>query len=364
MVEDKLALRIAGVYKGQDGFIQNIATDEKIGERARFAARGQLLWTPNDDWTISFNSYNSFINDGHPPYNKLNPSEPFEVDLNTEGYNHYSTNTQALKVGYKGKGFRATSITARRFSQQAFLFPVSTGATQTIDDLKLKLWTQELRFQSPESAKNFQWLLGAFYEQTDYVVDDAQIDIPGMPKVRRFGDDSRQTYAVFGHIDYKPIEPLTLSAGLRYESSNASLDSSYDLVNSDGSFSPIRPDIKDAISDHELIPSFGLKYQFSSNLIGYANIAACYKPGGLNDGTDTEDTLQFEAEKTWSYVVGLQSFWLNGYLIAGVSFFHNDINDYQVLQFDQNGILGDINNIDLKATGVQFQLHSKTSTRT
>ena len=360
LVEDKLALRIAGVYQGRDGFIQNIATDEKIGEKGRFAARGQLLWTPTPDWQISFNSYNTFIDDGNPPFNKLNPSKPFEVDLDTEGYNRYNTNTQALKVGYQGKGFRATSITSRRFSQQEFLFPGSTGATQTVDDFQLKLWTQELRLQSPATAKNFQWLLGAYYASQDYVVDDVQINLPGFPRVRRFGDDSRQTYALFGQADYKPIKPLTVSAGLRYESSNASLDSSFDLVNPDGSLSPIRSEIQDAkVSDDELIPSFGLKYQFSPNLIGYANVAKGYKPGGLNYGADTGDTLQFEEEKTWSYVVGLQSVWLNGYLIAGLSFFHTDIHDYQVLQFDENGILGDINNIDLKATGVRFQLNAK-----
>ncbi|MEM1393471.1 MAG: TonB-dependent receptor [Cyanobacteria bacterium P01_H01_bin.150] len=360
LVKDKLALRIAGVYKGQNAFIKNTATDEKIGEKARFAARGQLLWTPTSDWTISFNSFNSFINDGHPPFNKLDASKPFEVDINTEGYNHYNTNTQALKVGYQGKGFRATSITARRFSQQAFLFPGTTGATQTIDDLTLKSWTQELRFQSPETAKNFQWLLGAYYESQNYIVDNAQVDIPRLPKVRRFGDDYRQTYALFGQVDYKPMEPLTLSAGLRYESSNSSLDSSYDLVNRDGSLSPIRPDVEDAkVSDEELIPSFGLKYQLSPNIIGYANVAKGYRPGGLNYGADTQDTLLFKEEKAWNYVVGLQSVWLNGFLIAGVSLFHKDINDYQVLQFDRNGVLGDINNIDLKANGVQFQLMGK-----
>ena len=360
LVEDKLALRIAGVYQGRNGFIQNTATDEKIGEKAQFAARGQLLWTPTSDWTISFNSFNSFINDGHPPFNKLDASEAFEVDINTEGYNNYNTNTQALKVGYQGKGFRATSITARRFSQQAFLFPGTTGATQTIDDLTLKSWTQELRFQSPETAKNFQWLLGAYYESQNYIVDNAQVDIPGLPKVRRFGDDYRKTYALFGQVDYKPMEPLTLSAGLRYESSNSSLDSTYDFVNPDGSLSPIRPDVEDEkVSDEEFIPSFGLKYQLSPNLIGYANIAKGYRPGGLNYGADTEDTLLFKEEKAWNYVVGLQSVWLNGYLLAGLSLFHKDIHDYQVLQFDENGVLGDINNIDLKATGVQFQLVGK-----
>ncbi|MEM1395628.1 MAG: TonB-dependent receptor plug domain-containing protein, partial [Cyanobacteria bacterium P01_H01_bin.150] len=80
LVEDKLALRIAGAYRGQDGFIENLATGETIGERARFAGRAQLLWTPTLDWTVSFNSYNSFTNDGNPTYNKINPDDPFVVN--------------------------------------------------------------------------------------------------------------------------------------------------------------------------------------------------------------------------------------------------------------------------------------------
>ncbi len=360
LVEDKLALRIAGAYRGQDGFIENLATGKKIGERARFAGRAQLLWTPTLDWNVSFNSYNSFTDDGNPTYNKINPDEPFEVDLQTEGFNKLNTNTQALKVGYNGEGFRATSITARRYSRQENVVPGSTGAVQIIDDVNSTLWTQELRFQSPETAERLQWLLGGYYESRDFKVDDAQTDFPGFGRFRRFGDDSRTTYAVFGQVDYKPIEPLTVFAGLRYETNDASSDSSYESVGDDGSLTPLRPEFNDEeVSNDELIPRFGLKYQLNPNLMAYTTIAKGYRPGGLNYRANSEAELRFGEEKTWSYEAGLKSSWLDNRLIANLSVFHNDVNDYQVLQFDDTGFFGSVSNIDVKATGVEFELKAK-----
>lgn len=362
LVDDKLALRIAGAYKGQDGFIENLATSENIGERARFALRGQLLWTPSDYWTVSLNSYNSFTDDGNPTYNKINPDDPFEVDLQTEGFNKLNTNTQAFKVGYNGEGFRATSITARRYSRQENIVPGSTGAIQIIDDINSTTWTQELRFQSPETADRLQWLLGGYYESRDFNVDDAQTDFPGFGRFRRFGDDSRTTYAVFGQIDYKPIEPLTVFAGLRYETSDASSNSTYESISTDGSLTPLRPEFTDEVSNDELIPRFGLKYQLNPNLMAYTTIAKGYRPGGLNYRANSEAELRFGEEKTWSYEVGLKSSWLDNRLIANLSVFHNDVNDYQVLQFDETGTFGSVNNIDVKATGVEFELKAKPAT--
>ncbi|NJO26672.1 MAG: TonB-dependent receptor [Richelia sp. SL_2_1] len=360
LVDDKLALRISGFYKGQDGFIENLATGDKIGERARFAGRGQLLWTPKEDWKVSFNSYNSFTDDGNPTYNKINPDDPFVVNLQTEGFNKLSTNTQALKVGYDGAGFRATSITARRYSRQENVVPGSTGALQIIDDINSTTWTQELRLQSPETAERLQWLLGGYYESRDFNVDDAQTDFPGFGRFRRFGDDSRTTYAVFGQVDYKPIEPLTVFAGLRYETSDASSDSTYESIGADGSLTSLRPEFKDEkVSNDELIPRFGLKYQLNPNLMAYTTIAKGYRPGGLNYRANSEAELRFGEEKTWSYEAGLKSSWLDNRLIANLAVFHNDVNDYQVLQFDNSGFFGSVNNIDLKATGVEFELKAK-----
>ncbi|GAA6615383.1 TonB-dependent receptor domain-containing protein [Scytonema sp. NUACC26] len=359
LVSDKLAFRIAGAYRAQDGFIENLATGDKIGERSRIAARAQLLWTPTPEWNVSFNSYNSFTDDGNPTYNQRNAPDPYEVNLRTEGFNNLDTNAQALRVSYNGDAFRATSITARRFSRQENIVPGSAGI-QIIDDINSTVWTQELRLQSPETADRFQWLLGGYYESSDFNVDDARSEFVGFGRTRRFGDNYRQTYAVFGQVDYRVIEPLTLFAGLRYESNNVSLDSSYESVNADGSLTPLRPEVRDAkLNNNELVPRFGLRYRFSPNLMAYTTIAKGYRPGGLNYRGDTENTVRFGEERTWSYEVGLKSSWLDDRLIANIAFFHNDVNDYQVLQFDESGFFGSVTNIDLKATGVEFELKAK-----
>ena len=356
---DKLALRIAGAYRAQNGFIDNLATGEKIGERSRVAARAQLLWTPTSEWKISLNSYNSFTDDGTPTYNRRNASDPFEVNQNIDGFNQLDTNTQAVKVSYNGKGFRATSITSRRFTRQENIVPNESIAVQIIDNINSTLWTQELRFQSPETADRFQWFLGGYYESRDFNVDDNIIEFAGFGRTRRVGDDYRQTYAVFGQVDYKPIEPLTVFAGLRYEYSDASSTNTSETINDDGSLTPRRPEFQDEVSDDELIPRFGLKYQVNPNLMVYTTIAKGYRPGGLNFRANSETELRFGEEKTWSYEVGLKSSWLNNRLIANLAFFHNDVNDYQVLQVDESGFFGSINNIDLKATGVEFELKAK-----
>ncbi|NJR14800.1 MAG: TonB-dependent receptor [Calothrix sp. CSU_2_0] len=359
LVDDKLALRISGFSKSQDGFIENLATGNTIGERSRIAAKAQLLWTPTPDWKISFNSYNTFTNDGNPTYNRRDAPDPFKVNLQVEGFNKLSTNTQAFKIGYNGDAFRATSITARRFTTQENIVPGDIGV-QYIDDISSTLWTQELRLQSPETADRFQWLLGAYYESRSFVVDDSQAEFLGFGRFRRTGDDSRQTYAVFGQVDYKPINPLTLFAGLRYESSTAYSDSTYESVSANGSLTPLRPAFQDEkSSSDEFIPRFGLKYQFNPNVMAYATIAKGYRPSGLNYLANSPSTLRFGEEKTWSYEVGLKSAWLDDRLLANLSIFHNDVNNYQVLQFDGSGFFERVNNVDLKATGVEFELTAK-----
>lgn len=357
--DDKLALRISGAYRGQDGFIENLATGEKIGERARISARAQLVWTPTSEWNISFNSYNSFTDDGNPTYNQLNPPDPFEVNIETEGFSKISTNTQAVKVNYNGDAFRATSITARRFSTQENIVPNGNIGVQFTDDINSTLWTQELRLQSPETADRFQWLLGAYYESRDFNVDDRQTEFVAFGRDRRFANDERQTYAVFGQADYRLIEPLTVFAGLRYEYSEASSNNTSETVNPDGTLTPRRPEFDAEISDDELIPRFGLKYQFNPNLMAYTTIAKGYRPGGLNYTANNETELRFGEEKTWSYEVGLKSSWLDNRLIANLAFFYNDVNGYQVLQVDSRGFFSNVTNVDIKATGVEFELKAK-----
>ncbi|MFM2062632.1 MAG: hypothetical protein RLZZ507_2302 [Cyanobacteriota bacterium] len=372
VIPDQLSFRLAGVYNARDGFIDNTTLNRTVGEVSKVAGRGQILWTPTPEWSVSFNTYASDSDGGNPSFNLRNAPDPFQIDQSVDGFARLSSNTQALKIGYDGAKFRATSITARRFTNQSnFLgdnFPELDVLRQIID-INSTVWSQELRFQSPESADRFRWLLGGYYEGRDFNVVNDTIErtatataIFGVPEGRNrvSAEQSRNTYAVFGQLDYKLIEPLTLFAGLRYETADSTLSRRRVLETPGGGVIPLSAELKGAeISSSALIPRFGLQYQITPNLMAYGTIAQGYRPSGLNYRADDDATRQYREETSWTYEAGLKSSWLDNRLIANLSVFRTNVNDYQVLLTDNDGFFRDIANADVDITGLEFELKAQ-----
>jgi iron complex outermembrane receptor protein len=372
IIPDQLSFRLAGAYNARDGIFNNIFLDKAVGERSQFTGRAQVLWTPTPEWNISFNAYASDNDHGSPTFSRQNAPEPFTVSQEVDGFNHLSTNTQALKVSYNGNGFRATSITTRRFTNQNTLvgdnFP--GDLLQQIIGINSTLWSQEFRLQSPEDAEKFRWLLGGYYESRDFkVIDDtfkysqagaAAFSLPAPGSDRVSAEQYRHTYAIFGQVDYKPVTPLTVFAGLRYETADTELDRRRVFENTDGSVNPPTAEVRGAtLNSNEFIPRFGLQYRFSENIMAYATIAKGYRPSGFNYRADTEDTRRFQEETSWTYEAGLKSSWLDDRLTANLSVFQTDVDNYQVLLTDDFGFFRNVTNANVKVTGLEFELTAK-----
>ena len=372
VIPDKLSFRLAGAYNARDGFIDNTTLNRTVGEVSKLAGRAQILWTPTPEWSVSFNTYASDSDGGNPTYNLRNAPDPFKIDQSVDGFARLSSNTQALKIGYDGTGFRATSITARRFTNQSnFLgdnFPELDLLRQIID-INSTVWSQEFRLQSPESADSLRWLFGGYYEARDFNVVNDTIErtataaaIFGLPAGRNrvSAEQSRNTYAVFGQLDYKPIEPLTLFAGLRYEAADSTLNRRRVFEAAGGGVTPFGAELKGAeISSSAVIPRFGLQYQITPNLMAYGTIAQGYRPSGLNYRADDDATRQYRAETSWTYETGLKSSWLDNRLTANLSVFRTNVNNYQVLLTDSDGFFRDITNANVDITGLEFELKAQ-----
>ncbi len=372
VIPDKLSFRLAGTYNARDGFIDNVTLNRTVGEVSKVAGRGQILWTPTPEWSVSFNTYANDSNGGNPTYNLRNAPNPFKIDQSVDGFARLSSNTQSLKIGYDGAKFRATSITARRFTNQSnFLgdnFPELDLLRQIID-INSTVWSQEFRLQSPESADSLRWLFGGYYEARDFNVVNDTIErtataaaIFGLPAGRNrvSAEQSRNTYALFGQVDYKPIEPLTLFAGLRYEAADSTLNRRRVFEAAGGGVTPFGAELKGAeISSSAVIPRFGLQYQITPNLMAYGTIAQGYRPSGLNYRADDDATRQYREETSWTYEVGLKSSWLDNRLMANLSVFRTNVNDYQVLLTDSDGFFRDITNADVDITGLEFELKAQ-----
>ncbi len=369
IIRDRLAFRLAGAYRARDGVFENETLDRTVGEREQILGRAQLLWTPSREWSVSFNTYVNDTNDGDPVFTRQDADNPFETFKAVDGFVRLNSNTQALRVGYKGTGFRATSITARRFSNQEVLagdsFAPPLDLARSVIDWNSTVWTQEIRFQSPANADRFKWLIGGYYERRAFNVDNdafeytalgaARFGLESAGQNRVIAEQDRNIYAVFGQIDYKPIDPLTLFVGLRYETSDYDLDRRRIFAAAD-SVTILNPRIQTEDSSSEVIPRFGLQYRFSRNVMAYATIAKGYRPSGFNYRADTEDIRRYQEEKTWTYEVGVKSSWFGDRLIANLSVFHNDVDGYQVLLVDEFGFFRNIASADVSATGLEFEL--------
>jgi iron complex outermembrane receptor protein len=373
VLPDKLYFRLAGVYKARDGFFENTFLNRNAGERSGVAGRAEVLWTPSSQWSIAFNTLINADDDGSAIFTQRNSPNPFKVAQDYNGFYRLDNNTQTLKIAYEGAGVQAVAVTTRRSSAQDFAIDTDftpVDLLRGIGAFNSTVWTQEVRLQSPKSSDRFRWVVGGYFESREFnTIRDGIIlsplaaagfglPFPGSNNVS--SEQQRYTYAAFGQLDYKPIEPLTLFAGLRYESSQVEMARRRIFTVPGFGDLPLSPEVSglEERSD-ELIPRFGVQYRFSSNVIAYGTIAKGYRPSGFNYRADTDATRRFQEESSWNYELGVKSSWLNNRLIANLSVFHIDASNYQIALPDITGFFTDIANADIKSTGFELELRAE-----
>jgi iron complex outermembrane receptor protein len=373
VIEDKLKFRIAGIYDARDGFTENTFLDDDANNLSSIGGRANVVWTPSEEWNISFNATGAGNNDGDNTYVPIDQEDPFETELDIPGNTDLSINTQSLRVGYAGTGFKLTSITARNGTNLNYnadgdyssedLFEFDTRQETTIV-------SQEIRFQSPDDAERLRWIVGGYFQDRNYDIDPQQTKFSTAGGAAFLGVETagssvtqgrydQTTLAGFGQIDFKLIDPLTLTAGLRYENSDESLERRSFVLSEGDNSSENTPFVDSSVNDDAVIPKFAVEYSFSSNISTYGSITRGYKPPTQNYSTDDPTLRDVEAEKSWNYELGVKSSWLNDRLSVNVAGFINDVSDFQVALAGDTGFFEDITNAEVLIRGVELEAKAK-----
>ncbi|MEM1255634.1 MAG: TonB-dependent receptor plug domain-containing protein, partial [Cyanobacteria bacterium P01_H01_bin.21] len=238
LIPDTLAFRLSGSYSAHDGFYENTFLDDgSVGEESSLSGRARVVWTPSPEWDISLTATASGDDDGTPVFVPFNSSTPFTIDHDFDGFYESNSNAQALRIAYKTPQIEVTSITSRRYSfqdSQLDADATSTDLLRRLASFNATVWSQELRVQSPTTEEPFDWLLGSYYESNQFDAEGtglvlsqlaaSQFGLPLAGFNRTDYELDRETYAAFGQVKYQPVEPLTLTAGLRYEASTSRLN--------------------------------------------------------------------------------------------------------------------------------------------
>ncbi|MEM9541986.1 MAG: TonB-dependent receptor [Cyanobacteria bacterium P01_E01_bin.42] len=373
--EDNLFLRLSGQINARDGYITNTAFDREVGDMSAANVRGTLLWTPNEDWEISFHGYYDSNANETPIVQLLDQDDLFSVSQDFDNFSSLSTNSQALKIGYNNPNFEATAITARRYSEQNVEFDADFTTTDLFVGVSTNnstVFSQELRFQSPsQSGDRWQWLIGGYFENRLFNnVNDglrysstaaALFGFPGAGFDRTSAELDQTTVAAFGQVSYQPVDPLTLTLGLRYDSSTVTMDRrrNYEL---DGSSTTIPFGTTfsgEENSSDELLPRLAIEYEVSPSATLYGSVTRGYKPAGLNYRAESSDVLAIAEERSWNYELGVKTAWFDDRLIANLALFHSSIDDFQVGLADVTGIVRNIANAQASITGLELELKAR-----
>jgi iron complex outermembrane receptor protein len=375
---DTLSGGLSLQYASSDGYSHNVVLDKDQTFYKNLVGRGTLMWTP----TEAFNA--TLIADA----SRKDLKEPgFGSPLDCECYNNYAdqigpddykdTNGIQLNIDWKlTDSTTLTSITGYRDVKSRFTYdwdahvtdqtpltlsavtetnvpgeppvplnvapePITVAGAYQTQPMEQEFISQELRLAG--GSTRFDWLVGAYGFNQD-MDQPRKVDIgPGVPFVplyiREHFKESRDGWAVFGQVAFRPIEPLELTLGTRY--SDESVDATGQRVINIAD-AAIRAFLKNNSSSADNVSSMAsISYKLSSATNVYFTWSQGWKAGGINRyPSRANQDLPYDDETSDNYDLGLKGNWFDGRLSANLALFYVDIKDQQVLNVvpDPNGL--------------------------
>jgi len=427
LIADLAGLRVSAAYARRAGWVDRIdyrdgkTLEENANWRENIVLRGALNITPSDRFSIQPTIlhqrrnngdtdlfYPFYSNPGEGSYRQANSIPLSDDDKFTLGAVTARFDGESLSVistsslfwrdqvrfydgtlyelsGYEA--FRGQLLTPAGPNQAVLGLPdfVTTGQI----DNRQRNFTQELRIQSNDPDGRFQWLVGGFYSNNRqrnvetyleplfdeflkalYGPTAGVIEFYGIPlgpngeSYLGIQDQRERQLALFGNLSFKPVDALTIQAGLRWSKVNFD----YQVAES------LTPYYVGPTSGEQeekpLTPRFNISYQATPDLMVYATASKGYRTGGLNGpvGPVCRATLVtagrpipprgFGSDSAWNYEIGTKG------TAAGIRFdasaFHIQWkNIQQRVTLDPCSVTYTLNLGEAKSTGFDLALSAR-----
>lgn len=335
LVQDQLALRIAGAYEQGGGWIDQPEAGIKNGNGTELInVRAKLLWTPSDSFRaegmVQIHRADTKLGMGYeepdrtvdvgPDRSKAMIPKEFDFDI----YN--------LELRYD-MGF-AELVSATTYIEHSHQYPFtyiprpgnySYGIVEGNDDrwADADQFSQELRLTS--SGGPFEWTLGAFYSKGDgkfladyeyaYAPDGDLYEGGGVlyDDLYYFSKSSSKSYSLFADASYKLFDRLTIGAGIRYFKDKRT--SLIEYAPGTGAEQRAKFDSVD--------PRVYVSYQYSDNGSIYANVAKGFRSGGFN----AAPFAPYDPEKVYTYEIGTKGMTSDGTFSYDIAAFFTKYKD-------------------------------------
>ncbi|WP_171452097.1 TonB-dependent receptor [Pseudomonas aeruginosa] len=377
---ETLAGRLSAYRTRDDGYIKNIHDDNYLNGGERQGARGQLLFEPNEDfslrWIADYNEEDS-SNGSMVVYGGAERfwqraalvgasplRDPQRRKVNINGRQHVSVHQggSSLEANWNlAGGYRLTSISAYRYwhftpanDEQLNVSAINDTGVEVHD----RQFSQEIRLASPTGGA-FDYVVGAYaFRQNlgnktftsygplaDLYLLGANLGALNDTYSKANGKIETDSFALFAQGTWHLTERLDFTAGLRgtYEEKNAKVERFAPLGGAavGGVGAAVRNGQLGAydsgdLSQYNFAPSalLSLSYQFGDDLLSYASLSHGEKSGGVNLAVGSAlsagaDSLLVGPERANDAELGLKSTLFDRRLLLNANLFWTGIHGYQ-----------------------------------
>lgn len=378
-VSSTFRLRLDGSLQKQDGYLDELITGDKEGDRNSGTARITALIEPSDRlefflsadysksdekgpaittidvtaenlglpgiWNTAFGD--AVCADPANPARLANPTcfnaqwiSPDKQSNFADAGNSSDVEVRGLSatVTYKGGAATLKSITAYR--------EIEALSERDLDGTPLDIWddvitydqeqfSQELQLSGMAMSERLNWLLGAYYATEK---GDSVDKIGGLFGIQSGGAIDNDSIAAFSQLTYGLTDRLKLTAGGRYTSEKKRWLP--DQFIEEGSFftfiwpagTRLLPHVEDTIRAKEFTPMASLDFQFTKDVLGYVSYSEGFKGGGFTQRVfpPLEQIPSFKPEFARNYEVGFKSELWGRRLRLNGAIFSTDYTDLQV----------------------------------
>ncbi|MFZ4690632.1 MAG: TonB-dependent receptor [Polymorphobacter sp.] len=384
LINDKLALSVAGQYDKRDGLVTDPRTGRDYNDRDSITGRAILRAKPTDSFELllsgDYTRQRNALTLGYATAPILQTSL-FPAGVKTlvpaEPYGRYDFQASTSFKGDEGQRldhwgvsltanwdlndqFTLSSITAYR-KLRPDLF-IDIDATQAeIGDVFVGIdqhqFSQEVQLKW--DMGKFKGVLGVYYlnesiaSHQEAYADDLFTFLGGPVTFTRLIDDKQNTksYAAFGQATYDFTDQFSLTAGLRYTKEDRSYNRFTTTISNQAFLNNISfrfPDnlppplnADDTASFDAWTPTVTLSYKPTDDTLVYASASRGFKSGGFNGRANSLNDLTFvvngvsslvttfEPEKVWTYEGGAKGSFMGGKVRLSGDVFLSDYTDFQ-----------------------------------
>lgn len=347
IIEGKLAARIVGFRRDDDGFIDNVRSNEQDANTYKtHGGRLILLGAPTDRLTARLMAQFEKVElDGsraatRPVEDLVNTAFPFTTTGRDDGA------IVSMQLGYDAGALDVTSITSyfeRDFFVRNYEFFINTlfGGEPTLNMNNKDVGrSQEIRLASSfDHAFNFAG--GLFYykgETTSLLAATFPTPVLGfLAAYDSITTQDNEQYAVFGEAYYQLTPRVRFTGGLRYYTDEVSILNDQLATSIFYPVLPAEPYLLDR-KISEALPKLSVEGQLTQDTLLYATIGRAARNGGTNNPViarelppEQRDTAAgYGPDSVWSYETGLKTLLLDGRLSVDTAVYYNKWTDYQV----------------------------------